>query len=107
MVLDALAVVGDFASYYKSGVEKAFSSAKLPIPMEELLAIYADAKLRVELEEGEFEREVRSIITIFNCLQNKDLFLLKYSQRLAKRILALSESALHNHEVFTANLKLK
>ncbi len=40
-------------------------------------------------------------------MQNKDLFLLKYSQRLAKRLLSISESCLQNNEIFIANLKMK
>jgi len=44
--------MGDFVSYYKSGIEKAFMSSKLAVPIEELLAIFTDTKFRVEMEEG-------------------------------------------------------
>jgi hypothetical protein len=106
-VLQAVSAIGDFAAYYKSGIEKAFVHAKLPVPMEELLAVFADSKLKLEMGEEEFEGEVKSIITLFTCLQNKDLFLLKYSQRLAKRLLTITDGSLHNNEVFISNLKMK
>ena len=43
--------MGDFASYYKGGIEQAFQRVNTPIPIEELLAIYADMKFRAELDE--------------------------------------------------------
>lgn len=46
-VLSAISAIGDFASYYKSGIEKAFVHSKLQVPIEELLAIYADSKLKL------------------------------------------------------------
>lgn len=106
-ILNSVSMIGDFASYYKSGIEKAFIHSKLPVPIEELLAIYADTRLKLEMKEEQFEDEVRNILTLFNCVQNKDLFLLKYSQRLAKRLLSISEASLHNHEIFISNLKIK
>jgi hypothetical protein len=59
------------------------------------------------MNEDVFEEEVKNIITLFSCVQNKDLFLLKYSQRLAKRLLSISEGSLHNNEIFISNLKIK
>ena len=106
-LLEAVAGVGDFAPYYKAGIEQAFQRVNTPVPVEELLAIYADMKFRADLDEGEFESEVRHIITLFNCAQNKDVFLLKYCQRIAKRVFVFSEGALHHHEIFTNNLKIK
>lgn len=53
-VLEAISIVGDFVPYYKTGVEKAFVAAKTGVPIEELLAVYADTKFRVQMEEGEF-----------------------------------------------------
>lgn len=48
--------LGDFAGYYKSGVEKAFIAVKLPITIEEILAIYVDAKLKFNsVEEANAE----------------------------------------------------
>jgi hypothetical protein len=38
--------LGDFVAYYKAGVEKAFVSVKLPISIEEILAIFVDTKLK-------------------------------------------------------------
>lgn len=38
--------LGDFVAYYKAGVEKAFVSVKLPITIEEILAIFIDTKLK-------------------------------------------------------------
>jgi len=59
------------------------------------------------MDEAKFENEVKNIITIFNCIQNKDLFLLKYSQKFTKRILSMKESCLSYHELFISNLKMK
>jgi hypothetical protein len=77
------------------------------VPIEELLAVYTDTKFKLEMKEEQFEEEVKNILTLFNCVQNKDLFLLKYSQRLAKRLLSINEASLHNNEVFISNLKIK
>jgi hypothetical protein len=46
-ILNSISAIGDFAAYYKSGIEKAFIHSKLPVPIEELLAIYADNKLKL------------------------------------------------------------
>ena len=39
--------LADFATYYKTGVEKAFKAANLPVTIEEILTIYIDAKFRM------------------------------------------------------------
>lgn len=39
--------LGDFATYYKSGVEKAFKAVNLPVTIEEILTIYIDTKFRM------------------------------------------------------------
>lgn len=39
--------IGDFVHSYKNGMEKAFIHSKLSIPIEELLAIYTDTKLKL------------------------------------------------------------
>lgn len=38
--------IADFIAYYKAGVEKAFIAVKLPVTIEEILAIFIDAKLK-------------------------------------------------------------
>lgn len=38
--------LGHFANYYRCSVEKAFSTAQLPVPLESVLAVYVDNKLR-------------------------------------------------------------
>ncbi len=83
--------LGDFVTYYKAGVEKAFVSVKLPVSIEEILAIYVDAKLKFNsVEEAEVEDIIKNIMNIFVCVENKDLFLMRYTQKLAKKVLTIT-----------------
>lgn len=93
--------LGDFIAYYKTGVEKAFNSIKLPIPIEEILTIYIDYKLKLtNLDELEMEEIIKNIMAIFVCIENKDSFLMKYTQKLAKKLLIISPDSIKNHELF-------
>lgn len=83
--------IADFVTYYKSGVEKAFIAVKLPITIEEILAIYVDSKLKFNsVEESNIEETIKNIMSVFVCLQNKDLFLMKYMQKVAKKLLSVT-----------------
>lgn len=42
--------------------------------------------------------DLRNIKNIFECLENKDMFLLKYLQKISKRILSINVETLENHE---------
>lgn len=80
--------IADFIASYKNGVEKAFVAVKLPVTIEEILAIFVDAKLKFNsVEESDLEQTIKNIMSIFVCLQNKDLFLMKYTQKVAKKLL--------------------
>jgi hypothetical protein len=93
--------LGDFVAYYKTGVEKAFNSIKLPIPIEEILTIYIDFKLKLtNLDELEMEEIIKNIMAIFVCIENKDMFLMKYTQKLAKKLLSITPDSVKNHELF-------
>ncbi len=46
MLEDSFNQMSDFVSFYKAGVEKAFIAVKLPVPIEEILAIYVDLKMK-------------------------------------------------------------
>jgi hypothetical protein len=41
---------------------------------------------------------IENVMGIFVCIENKDLFLMKYSQKLAKKILSVSPETIKNHE---------
>lgn len=38
--------IADFVAYYKAAVEKAFIAVKLPVTIEQILAIYVDSELK-------------------------------------------------------------
>ena len=46
-------------------------------------------------------------MNIFVCIENKDLFLMRYTQKLAKKLPSITLECMKNHEVFIENLKLK
>jgi hypothetical protein len=55
-----------------------------------MLASYIDSKFRSSYENQDVMKEdIRSIKNIFEFLENKDLFLMKYLQKLAKRLMNL------------------
>lgn len=71
-----------------------------------MLSVYIEIKLKMSYgSEDELREEVRNIINVFSCLSNKDEFLIKYLQRLCRRILSLSVEALSNHQHFVKQLK--
>ena len=97
----------EFINYFKNGVERAFSKNPLQVSVEEMLSVYIDAKLKGAFPtQDELTDEVRNMVNIFACLENKDLFLLRYLQKLARKILTLSPDGLANHEHFVYQLKL-
>ena len=83
--------IADFVAYYKAAVEKAFIAVKLPVTIEEILAIFVDSKLKLDsVEQSDIEKIVKNIMAIFVCIQNKDLFLMKYTQKIAKKLLSVT-----------------
>ncbi len=100
--------IGDFVAYYKAGVEKAFIAVKLPVPIEEILAMYIDYKMKFNsVEETDIEEVIKNVMNVFVCIENKDFFLIKYTQKLAKRLLTATPETVKNHEQFVESLKLK
>lgn len=60
-----------------------------------MLAVYVDNKLKGSYSSKDSMKiDLRNIKSIFECLENKDMFLLKYLQKLAKNILSLNVGSL-------------
>ena len=61
--------LGYFVTYYKAGVEKALISVKLPITIEEILAIFTDNRLKFNsVQEFSVEEVIQNIMGIFVCI---------------------------------------
>lgn len=72
-----------------------------------MLATYVDTKFKDVYRHPDLMKEdIKNIKDIFECIENKDLFLLKYMQKLAKRIMSLKVETLENHENLIFYLKM-
>jgi hypothetical protein len=59
------------------------------------------------LEENEANGTIKNIENIFVCIENKDMFMVRYTQKLAKRLLQATTEIICCHEAFVEKLKLK
>lgn len=60
-----------------------------------MLATYIDINFRVAYSNRDaMSEDVRNVKNLFECIENKDLFLIKYLQKLSKRIITLTNESL-------------
>jgi|LakMenEpi03Aug12_release.lakeMendotaPanAssembly.Ray.scaffolds.fasta_scaffold4731266_1 hypothetical protein len=56
-----------------------------------MLACYVSHKFRLSYNgQDAMKEDIRNVKNIFECLENKDLFLLKYLQKLCKKIMTIT-----------------
>ena len=59
------------------------------------------------VEQTDIEETIKNVMSVFVCIENKDFFLMKYMQKLAKKLPTVSPETVKSHELFVESLKLK
>lgn len=52
------------------------------------------------------KQDVMNIKGLFECLENKDVFLMKYLQKLSRKIMTITPDGIENHENLIYHLKI-